>query len=250
MDASSTVLTLSQFTVSTPTAGVNSLALTYKAPLNSFVHFRVDKMMKMRITATQTFTYTAAQTSDDVTVTVSAPVAVVSNVYNAPNYALSAIGWWTGSSGTPKLVQATNVSGSEITFAVNDTTSTSATLLVYYLLGAGNYSWVINVPLATGTAQATIHTGSIEDVNDMDQISADGALYFPQQLILPENYSLNLYVLAPVAVSMAQNSTSTTPNTLATLSIPTDQGTMIELLAKIPNIKSITNATLLGLSAN
>jgi hypothetical protein len=47
---------------------------------------------------------------------------------------------------------------------------------------------------------------------------------------------------------MAQNSTSTTPNTLATLSIPTDQGTMTELLAKIPNIKSITNATLLGLS--
>ncbi len=245
--ASSTVLTLSQFTVATPTAGVNSQALTYKSALNSFVSFRTDKMMKMRVTASQTFTYTAAQTSDDVTVTVSAPVAVVSNVYNAPNYGLSAIGWWTGSSGTPKLVQATNVSGSAITFAVDDTTSTSATLLVYYLIGAGNFSWVVNIPLATGTAQATLHTGSLEDVNDMDQISADGALYFPQRLILPENYSLNLYVLAPVAVTMAQNSATTTPNTLATLSIPTEQGTMSELLAKMPNVKQNMNALLLGL---
>ncbi|MCW1300611.1 MAG: hypothetical protein OH335_04385 [Candidatus Parvarchaeota archaeon] len=205
-------------------------------------------MMKLRLTATQTFTYTSAQTSDNVIVTTSAPIAVISNVYNAPNYALSAIGWWTGSSGTAKLVQCTNVSGSSATFAVNDTTSTSATLLVYYLVAAGNYSWVVNVPLATGTAQATIHTGAIEDANQMDQISSDGALYFPQQIILPENYSLNLYVLAPVAISMSPAQTTTTPNMLATLSMPTDQGTMAQLLAKIPNIKQIMNSMLLGLS--
>ena len=231
-------LSLAQFTQSTPTAGVNSLTLQYKVPHNSYLYINNEEHMRLRIPALQTFTYSAAQTTNDVTVTVDAPVAIVPNVYNAPAYQLSALAYWktTAPTASTKIVYPTNITGSTITFAVNDTTSTEATLEVYYLLGTGAYQWVISYPNATGTADAVIKTESIEDVNSRSQSASDAQMHFPINIVLPEDFYLSLYVNAPVAANMTLDQTSSTPNLLANVSIPVESGTMSELLRHSPDI--------------
>ncbi len=233
-------LGLAQFTQYTPTAGVNSMILSYKVPHNSVVYIRNDQHMNLKIPAFQQFTYTAAQTSNNVSVTVSAPVAIVPNVYNAPAYQLSAMAYWvaTAPSSVTKIVYPTSISGSTITFAVNDTTSTAATLNVYYLLGVGSYQWVIAYPGATGMTNATIKTEAIEEVNSRSQAAIDSQLYFPISLPLPEDFYLYLYVNAPVVANMTLNQNTTTPNLLAHLSIPVETSTMTEALKQDPQFVS------------
>ncbi len=244
-----TVLTLDQFTYSAPSAGVNSKILTYTVPINSYIILRADEMMKLRFTASQVFTYNAAQTSPDVTVTVSGSVAQVGTVLGSKaNPSISAVGFWhtTSPSASTKIVEPTNISGSDITFAVNDTTSTAATLTVYYLLGNGNFSWVVGVPVAAGNITATLYSDSIQHVNSLNQTSPESALYFPEQITLPQEFTLNLYVQSTPAVDMALDLSTETPNTLAGIQIPILTGPMTEILQQDPEVKKHVIDYLLG----
>lgn len=231
-------LSLAQFTQSTPTAGVNSVLLSYKVPHNSYIYINNSEHMRLRIPAYQSFSYTAAQSADNVTVDVSATPAIVPNIYNAPAFQLSALGYWVATAPTAvtKIVYPTAISGSSITFAVNDTTSTAASLNVYYSLAVGSYQWVISYPNATGQADAVIKTEAIEDVNSRSQSAVDSQLFFPINIILPEDFYLSLYVNAPVAANMTLGQTTTVPNLLANISLPIESGTMSALLKQNPNI--------------
>ncbi len=233
-------LGLAQFTQYTPTAGVNSMILSYKVPHNSVIYLRNDHHMNLKIPAFQQFTYSAVQSSDNVSVTVAAPVAIVPNVYNAPAYQLSALAYWetTSPSVSTNIVYPTSISGSNITFAVNDTTSTAATLNVYYLLGIGSFQWVIAYPSATGTTNAIIKTEAIEDINSRSQAAIDSQLYFPISLPLPQDFYLYLYVNSSVAANMTLNQNTTTPNLLAHLSIPIETSTMTQALNQDPQFVS------------
>ncbi len=244
-----TELTIDQFTYSPPTAGTSSNILSYLVPTNSYIILRNDARMRLRFTASQTFTYSAAQSSDNVTVTVSGPVAQVSTIFGTTtNPDVSATAYWQATSPTAYTtkVEATAISGSNITFAVNDTTSTAATLTVYYLLATGTFSWTVKVPVSAGDVAAQIYGNSIASVNSLDQTSDGSSIYFPQLLILPQNFSLNLYVTSTPALNMQLGASTPTPNTLASLQIPILTGPMSEILAQDPQVKQHVIAKLLS----
>ncbi len=244
-----TMLTINQFTYSAPTAGTSSKVLSYLIPLNSYIILRSDQMMKLRFTEKQVFNYTAAQTSKNVTVTVSGSVAQVGTVFGTDsNPQLSAIGYWnaTSPSAFTKVVQPTSISGSEITFAVNDTTSVAANFTVFYLLANGSFSWVVSVPVAAGDVTAQIYGDSLQNVNVLNQTSQESSLYFPEQIVLPQGFALDLYVQSTPAVDMDPALSSTTPNSLAGIQIPVITGPMSEILEQDPDVKKHVIEQLLG----
>ena len=232
-------LSLDLFTPTASTPGVNSIALKYQVPLNSYVITQNDSLMNLRLTAKQTFTYTAAQTGNDVTVAVDALVATIGNIYdNGTDFDQSVLGYWTANSVTT-VVKATNVAGKNITFAVNDTTSTSATLTVYYTPKAGSFSWIVIAPTASSTISQTLVTYSIGHVNNLDQSSVDTGIFFPKKVLMTQRFELQLWVIAPVAIDLNANYTSDTPNSLAAVNIPIITGTMAELSSRDPDVARV-----------
>lgn len=234
-------LTLNQFTYTTPSAGIYSPVLTYTVPIGSALRIPSNRMMSLRITAGQLFSYTSAQTSNTVTVTVAGNVAQVGNYYAQPNPALSGYGIWTNvTTSASTILYATAVSGNSITFQPNDTTDSKINFQVYYLLGSGQYKWTVNVPLATGSYPSDVFSDSIARVNSLDQATAGTALYFPRDLLLLEGYSLILQTLSTPAVSMNNKLTGALANGLCSLTIDAISYSMNELLAIDPQIKAHT----------
>jgi hypothetical protein len=232
-------LSLSQFTTSAATQGVWSTVASYTVPLGVFYRIQANTPISLRLTAWQSFTYSTAQTSGNVTVTVAGNVAVIPSYYNQPNYELSAIGFWYNHT-TTKIVYASNITGNQITFPVNDTTSTDVVFTVYYLLNVGQYQWNLGVPLATGGYNAILHSSAIANVNMKDQLSTGSLVTFARDVTLPENFSLSLSTLSTPAVTMTNenmtpSAASTTPNVLAVLEIPCFKGDISELKKTDPN---------------
>ncbi len=229
-------LTTDKFTPTVGSAGIKSEVLSYDVPLNSYLITKDDELMYFRLTSKQTYSYSSAQATADVTVAVNSRVATVGNLYTGtPNLDLSVLGYWTAG-GTTTTVEATNVSGKNITFAVNDTTSTSATLTVYYTPKVGSYSWVVVAPTAASTTSQTVVTGSIGSANALNQSSTETGIYFPKKVLMTQRFVLQLWVMSSVAIDLAPNFETDTPNTLANISIPCYTGTMDELTAKDPNV--------------
>lgn len=232
-------LSLDLFSPTATTAGVNSMALKYQVPLNSYLITQNDSLMNLRLTTKQVYTYTSAQTGNDVTVAADALVATIGNIYdNGTDFSESVLGYWTASS-TTKVVKATAVSGKNITFAVNDTTSTSATLTVYYTPKSGSFTWIVVAPTAASTISQTLVTHSIGHVNSLDQSSVDTGVFFPKKVLMTQRFELQLWAIAPVAIDMVPNYATATPNTLAAANVPIITGTMAELTARDPDVARV-----------
>ena len=232
-------LTLDQMVYTAPTAGVNSKVLSYKVPLNSYMILDDNQLMRLKITAKQTFTFNTTQ-SASTTVTVSGSVATVGNIYTGnTDYNKSAIGYWKGTSqSTQTLVKPSAISGTSITFPINDSTDSGGTLVVYYTLKPGSYSWVVNAPTAASTISASVLKDAVSNVNSLNQASTETGLFFPRKILMTEHFDLQLWVLAPVVVDMDPASLSTdTPNLLAAVDIPVSTGEMATLLERDPEVK-------------
>lgn len=235
------ILGLDKFEYSAPTAGVNSRVLKYEMPLNAYVVVDNSKLMGLKITAKEDFTYTAA-TTGSVTVTLGANVALVGNLYSGtPDYSLSVLAYWASADSgvNPKRVAVTAVSGKSVTVNVDDASNTSGgTLTIYYTPAQGTYSWVVTAPTAASTISATLTTDTLSHVNMLDQASPETGLYFPKKTLLTEHFTLELWSLAPVVISMDPASASTAePNTLADVSLPVEMGDMDFLLSRDPNVR-------------
>jgi len=231
-------LYLSQFTYTPNTAGVNSPLLSFTVPLNTYYALLNSEPMHIALPSFFSQSYTSAQSSDNVTVTAPTPVAVVAGTYNVPNYSLTAIGYWYNGT-TYRPVPATNISGSNITFNVNDTTSTTATLYVYYLPAQGNVtiaysnpSGSSSVPSAMTTVTKVIFKRPLMNIHSLDQQLS--YIHISENSLLPQFFQLTVYVNSSV-VLYTNSVNANYPNTLAFLDLPVSTGNMSELLQKMPN---------------
>lgn len=234
-------LSLSDFTYTAPTAGTDSAVLSYQVPLGQYVQIPTDIPMNLRLTAAQVYSYTAAQTAANVTVTTTGTIASVANYYSTPSPAQSGLAYWTVSgSTTSTLLQANGLTANTLTFPVNDTTDTTASLVVFYLLANGYMKWRVGIPLSSGTYNADLFSTSILQVNQLNQVSTGNLLYFPRSITLAESFTLELVVNSSPAVNLVSNFTTSTPtylsalsftNNMATLNIPAYGGDISELNA-------------------
>ena len=225
-------LLLSNFQYTANTTGVNSLLLNYVVPLNTYVTLDMTKPFHIALPTFFSTSYSAAQTSASVTVTAPTPVAVIQNMYNAPNYSLSAIGYWYNGT-TYRMVKPTAISGSSITFYVNDTTSTSATLYVYYLPAAGTMSIVYQNPTSPTTITKTIFRTTLTSIHSTDQYRVP--LTLAENALLPQFFTFSIYVNAPVVIQTGSVSPNY-PNVLANFDMDVNVGNFNELVKKVPNI--------------